>query len=409
MKHIEKNILLLFAALLLLMLGCTSRVEEPVIENEFLKVYSAKDTADISIDLTTCRRVDKKSGDLTGEGDQFVATDQEWIRAVASIGNRNLSNSNELMFHFDWTGPSGYTFYTKQIDLLLEDSSSVLVSSISLAPDTRQAGIYTIRLYYFRELLAEKKFEVLPEFDVSGYDLQAFTENLKLSRKGKKASADNAVFRQQKKGSVKAEFVLDNTFDFKMNEVLYRFDWYIKGDTIPFYRKRIDVDITDSPETISSTLSIDPEKRKVGDYFVVVNIYGKSISEKAFSLLPPLDYSNVNTNVVLYKKKSKKSGKLLGQGTTFKLGKKNKVRAQIKVSNLEEFKGEELDVKLRWVGPDGKGFYSKSYSITPEKSTALINASISIKKGKREPGKYSLKVYLFNELVSEQSFNVTSD
>ncbi len=64
------------------------------------------------------------------------------------------------MFHVDWIDPEGRSFYLKRIDLLPGDSTASLISSISVSPDKRLPGKYLLRIYLFRELIAEKYFEL---------------------------------------------------------------------------------------------------------------------------------------------------------------------------------------------------------------------------------------------------------
>ncbi len=65
------------------------------------------------------------------------------------------------MFHIDWIDSTGNSLYKKRIDLSPSDSSSRIISSISLSPPKRKVGEYIVRVYLFRELIAEKKFQLV--------------------------------------------------------------------------------------------------------------------------------------------------------------------------------------------------------------------------------------------------------
>ncbi len=42
----------------------------------------------------------------------------------------------------------------------------------------------------------------------------------------------------------------------------------------------------------------------------------------------------------------------------------------------------------------------------PDDSTSIIKSSISIPPGKREPGKYSFRLYLYDDLIAEKEFEL---
>ena len=207
------------------------------------------------------------------------------IRALVDIENRFKYKDRDLMFHIDWIGADGRSFYTKQIILAPTDSSTVLQSSISISPGDREPGEYNFKIYFFRELIAEKKFEILPKFEL-------------LSSTGEKISSD----------------------------------------------------------------------------------------------------------IRLYRYKSKKSGKLIGEGTTFTIKEKAKVRALIELENRFVYGRQELRFQLEWIGPDSKSFYEKDIILEPQDSTFIINSYISIPPEKREPGEYALRVSLFDILLQEKKF-----
>jgi len=411
MKEIIQQIKYLPALILVLIVtGCASRNNVPELTENAATGYSLKNGNKVVDDILFCRKVDRESGELIGKGEKFTIMDEVRIQAIVSLSDYILENEKLSMFHFDWISASGYTTYLRRVDYTPGDSLDYLRSSISISPETRTPGICKLRVYYFRELIAEKNFELLPEFDPSTYNLESLSENLLTCKKISKKSGDpigvNHKFNQSAKASIRAAYKLDNSISLSKKENLYRFDWYKKGDTVAFYRKHVDVVESDSLKYISSSLSIATDKREPGEYFVVMNLFGKPIAQKEITLLPPIDYSAINANIILYKKKSKKTGKLIGKGTQFEIGKKKKVRAIVNISGLDEFIGKELEFKMRWIGPDGKSVYSKTYILKPEKSREKLSGSISITPGKRKVGTYSLQVYLNGELMEEKNFEL---
>jgi len=165
MKKMKLITLTMFLITLLLLVGagCSSRIEMPVTGADSTIVYPAKKADGISAKITLCRKVDKKTGKRIGTGTVFTIMEKERVRAFVDLENRFVYGDRELMFHFDWIGVNGRSFYRKRIDLSPDDSSSTINSSISIPPDKRQPGKYILRIYLFRELIAEKKFELLPE------------------------------------------------------------------------------------------------------------------------------------------------------------------------------------------------------------------------------------------------------
>jgi hypothetical protein len=405
-RHI---ILLAVAVTFLIFSGCADRVGEPDLNGQ-LKIFKLKDGTSVVDNIQFGRKFESETGELIGENDKFIIMDEGWVQAIVSLSENVLEKDNLSMFHFDWISPSGYTTYLKREDHTLNDTLDYLKSAISLSPDVRSPGIYKLRIYYFREMIAEKSFELLPEFDLSLYDLEALAENLVVckdtDRKTGEPSGINTEFIQSNDGSIWAIFKLENEIHFNQEELLFRFDWYKNGESSPFYSKDVDVLTMANVEFISSSLSTSPEKRYPGNYTVVLNVFGKPILQKDFALLPPLDFSSIQVDIILYKKKSTKNGKLIGKGTQFEIGKKNKVRALVNISGLDEYVGKELEFKLRWVGPDGKSFFTKDYQITPDKSSTSIESAISIPSGKRAPGEYNLEIYLEEALIGEKNFEL---
>lgn len=408
MDKVIQNVKYFGGLILIFMLsGCANRVDTPNITDDQSKVYKLKDGNDVVENIQFCRKIDRETEALVGVGDDFIIMDEGRIQAIVTLSDYILDKESLSMFHFDWISSSGYTTYLRRVDFTPEESTDFIRSSISITPDIRTPGKYKLRIYYFRELIAEKNFELLPEFDPSLYNLQTLSENLVICKKTKKSGEPigaGTEFNQSNKGSIRASFKLDNEFIVNQKEHLYRIDWFKNGDTVAFYRKHVDVLAGDSLKYISSSLSVSPDKREPGEYIVVLNLFGQPIAQEEFTLLPPLDYSAIKAAIILYKKKSKKTGKLIGKGTQFEIGKKKKVRAIVNISGLDEFVGKDLDFKLRWIGPDGKAVYSKTYNVNPDNSTSTIKSSISITPGKRKPGEFTFQVYLSGEILGEKKF-----
>jgi hypothetical protein len=288
MKTINSIALSLFliAIIISAFSGCSSRNETPTTTENSTIVYSPKQPDGVSANITLCRKVGSKTGKRIGEGKVFTITDKAKVHAFFDLENRKIFVDKEMMFHAEWIGPNGKSFYRKRIDLLPDDSSSTISSSISITPEKRQPGNYTVRFFIFRELIAEKKFELRDEIILTGkeFDIKA---NIILYRKiGKKTGkriGEGAVFTIKKKAKVRAIIDLENRDDYLNDELRLKVEW-IGPDSNSFYSKKFDLSPGDSSSTIQSSISIAPKKRQPGNYIFRVYLYKTLLAEKKFEL-----------------------------------------------------------------------------------------------------------------------------
>lgn len=278
--------LFLIALLLQALSGCSSRDETPITKIDSTIVYPSKKPDGVNVNITLCRKVGRKTGKRIGVGTVFTIMDKAKVLALFDLENRKLFTDKKMMFHAEWIGPNGKSFYRKRIDLLPDDSSSTLKSSISITPEKRQPGIYTVRFFLFRELIAEKKFELRDEVIITGKEFD-ITANIILYRKmGKKTGkmiGAGTVFTIKNKAKVRALINLNNRDDYLNNELKFKVDW-IGPDSNSFYSKKIALSPGDSSSTIRSSISITPEKRQPGNYIFRVYLYKTLLAEKKFEL-----------------------------------------------------------------------------------------------------------------------------
>ncbi|MCU0370173.1 MAG: hypothetical protein MUC31_02060 [Bacteroidales bacterium] len=280
-----KNIAFYFFLILvlgILLAGCSERVSEQVVLPDSTIVYPAKDSNDISAKITFSRNYGQKSGRQWAITDVFPLNENENVNAVISLGNRPNFMERDLMFHIDWIGPDGRSVYLKRIDLSPGDSSTALVSSISTEPGNRLAGQYGLRVYLFRELIAEKQFELRPEneLDKARADIVLFKS---MDRETGEMKGVDTVFEIKKKGILRAKVNMLQT-DIFADEVLpVRIDW-AGPDGKSFYDKRADFLQSDPSASIFSSISITPDKREPGEYYLRVYLFDEMIGEKRFLL-----------------------------------------------------------------------------------------------------------------------------
>jgi hypothetical protein len=267
--------------------GCTSRIDEPAIGEGSTIIYPAKQTGDILAKVSFCRKINYKTGELYGEGSDFSMIENGILYAVTDIENQYRHLQNGLMFHLDWIGPNGKSVFCKQIEIPPGDSSSTINSSISISPEKREAGEYLFRVYYFRELIAEKRFKLLPALIVTPATTEALAPQItlyrKISKKTGKLIGEGTVFKMKKKRRVRAKVEFKDRFAFGDRELMFRINW-TGPDGESIYRKRYDFYPGDSLSTINSSITISPDKRLPGTYNFQLLLFNKLIAEQTFEL-----------------------------------------------------------------------------------------------------------------------------
>lgn len=279
---IENTLFLIFVALAI---GCADRQQNPVLSNYGTLVYPPLKSNGLSAHISFYKIKNKNTGLPAGIDTVFTLDESDYLRTIVHFDNIDEIGPDRALIHLDWIGPDGRSFYTKRIDSLNFDATSILESSVSLSPDKREAGNYLLKVYYYRELIAQKTVKLLPENSIN--------------------------------------------------------------------------------QTLAGKLS--PE-------------------------------------IVFCEKVGKKNGEFIGIDSVFVRDKKAKVRAYIHLNNIQGFKDSKLMFDIVWIGPDGEKFYSKDIELPPLDDEPQLYSSISIPPDKREPGKYALEVYLFDELIATKNF-----
>lgn len=313
-KYFIYNIVCLVIIFLLLIPGCASRERRPVILADSTYYYNSTLEKDSSAGISLSNKISKKTGRPIKPGTIFKLDDN--AKLFASIEN-NFSKNELSMLHIDWIDSEGNSLYRKRIDIYPKDSLLLISSSISISPEKREKGNYSVRFYLFRELFAEKKFQLV---DSSTYSkLFPPKEKSKSEKKQQKKIKKKKVTKSKTSiEQVKAEIILckklsektgkpigvDSIFvignkanvkavvnitkpDVKANEQMkFYFEWS-GPDNETFYKKRI-VYTTSSPTfTISNSISVTPEKRIPGVYKIQVIYKKKVIANQEFILAAP--------------------------------------------------------------------------------------------------------------------------
>jgi hypothetical protein len=274
--------LLLAGAVEILPTGCTERVSEPVILPDSTISFPSKKPDGISAKITFSRYLAQKSARQSAISTVFPLIEDGNVYAVIDLENRINQADRELMFHVDWLDPEGRSFYLKRIDLAPGDSTTTLQSSISVSPDKRLPGKYLLRIFLFRELIAEKYFELRDSADVGKVfgDIIFFKS---IDKESGEMKGVDSVFEIKKKGILRAQISLENLDIYQDEELPVRLEWIDPGGE-SFYSKKIDVKPADSISSFTGSISITPDKREPGEYFLRAYLFDELVAERKFGL-----------------------------------------------------------------------------------------------------------------------------
>ncbi len=268
----------------LVLTGCWSRNDKPDIDENGLSIYTPKNSEDVSTRITLCKKISKRTGKPLKVGNIFGIKENDFLRAFIEIENR-YQTKGDLLFHALWIGPDGKSFFLKETVLTPADSTSSFVSSISLSPNFRQPGEYLLRLYHFRELVAEKKFLLVP-FEELPEEPKIEAQVLfckRIERETGKPVDIDSVFKTSKKGKIFAVVDLKNLIAGDDVELKLRFEWRNPGGKVIF-RKKESFFPDEDFATFRSSISIPPDKRKPGIYSFRVYLSNRLLAEKKFEL-----------------------------------------------------------------------------------------------------------------------------
>lgn len=395
---------------IMLLSGCTTRHAVPVIDRDSTSVYLPQKEGDIVARITLCRKISKKTGRLIGEGTAFHLGKEESVRALIQLENHIPGGNRDLMIHFDWIDHDENSVFTKKIYVTPDDTATSLMSSISLSPENRLPGEYLFRVFLFRELIAEKKFRVLPPDTIPITD--RFSADITLCRKIDKKTGEltdvDSVFEIKEKGRITAVTSIRHLLPSKEQELILNMIW-VGPDGKSFYSKELEIKAEDSVSVLNT--SVSSENRELGKYQFRLTLNDEIIAEKNFRLIPeqvkPKQVvPSINALINLGKGFDKKSGELTGIDSVFSIAKKGKVQAVIYLSNLEKYRSKALKFNVDWAGNDGKSFYRKEIEIPANDTTSFIKSSISITPETRIPGNFQVKVSLNRKVIGSKKFRL---
>ena len=406
----------------LILESCSSRIDTPLTnEEEQSESYLAKDSAGMNANIILYKGVDPRTKSYIA-ANSFTIKNKAKVYAAVFLDNYYYHRNEEVMLHIDWIDPSGNSFFRKRVDITNGDSLQEIKSAISIEPGRRDTGKYSLRVYLFRELIAEKHFLVsyinkdsLAIF--SADPANAISPDIALGLKDQKKSfaADKSeIFTIKKKTRIYASVNINNRFKFLKNELSGSISWIDPDNSIlsadDFY-----ISPHDSLSEISSSISLSPKINKTGKYLCTISLFGKRIGEKRFEIKEPEEeiivvkkIKGISADLILCRSFSKKTKKARGISDSFKLGNKAKVRAVVNFSASDEITDKNQQIKIEWINSKNKTFYKKSYKIKANHKSTYFISSISISAKKRDPGEYKCRVFYNSTLVSEKKFILTT-
>jgi hypothetical protein len=226
-------------------------------------------------------------------------------------------------------------------------------------------------------------------------------------KKNGKRIGTGTVFTIREEESVRACIDLTNCRFEEGRSLMFHIDW-MDGDDNSIFMKRIDLSPADSATTLMSSLSVSPGKREPGSYKVRIYLFREMISEKIFRLISEAqaESERLKAKLTLCRSMDKTTGERIGTDTVFTIGDKEKIRAFADITDPGKRIASEMTFLFDWTDTTGKSLYRKEIMIASLDSAGLLTSAISISPENREPGEYILKLYLSDEVVAEQKFEI---
>jgi len=375
-------------------------------------IYPGKHKNDISVDIRIGRKIGKNSALPIFEGTSMPIGKEERVFSVVTIENHQFHADKKHMFHIEWVNNNDRVVYRKYVYDYLTDSTNFISSSVSSA--SRTPGNYSVRVFYFRELIAEKKFRMVPEKEYYDSLYNLIGANLTFCRKIDKSTGErigiDSVFYIGKKKWVTAIVDFSNKPMFA-DEMTYRMEW-IDSEGNVAYNKLLKYDPEKGDYTVRSSFSLKPEKRKPGIFRVNLYFFKQLIASKQFTVMPEekkQTESDKRLNIgpipiTLYRKIDKTTGEKTDPGTVFTIQKGEKVFAHIDLSKAKISGNEE--VSIRWINPDKSSFFKKNMLPAEIESLTDIISAVSIEPEKRTPGQYAVRIVYRKKIVAEKKFTL---
>ncbi len=392
-------------------LSCASRDHSQVINNDSTYIFPAKNSEDFNTNIILGNRAGSLTGRPVLQGQFLPIGEKQRVYAMILIDHLNPNSGGTHLFHIEWISPNQRVLYKKQITLSTSDTSDFFLSSIGTS--MRETGNYLLRVYYFRELIAEKAFTLVPEAVYVDSLRKKLGAEITFCRKidkqtGERIGADS-IFFNGKKRWVTAIVDFKQQPLFHEDELKFRMEWIGPDDKVT-YNKLLTFKQEDNDFIVKSSLSLKPEKRQPGQYKLNVYFFRYLIAGGQFTLKPEeiktgqkIKWINIGPIPIRFYTKNKRQQDVWNEnGNEFYITRNEKVYVSIDVSKTQIDTTRELSI--HWISPAGKVFFRKTIRLSDVESLQHITSSISTDPEKRKPGRYAIRVIYLNGIAAEKQF-----
>lgn len=250
--------------------------------------FNPKNANGVSAGISFCKNYDEQTGERHFLDTVFTMKEAGYIRALIDLKNQNQVKKHNLMFHIDWITPQGKSLFKKQILLDSQNPDSIVYSSISVFPGERNPGRYSLRVYYFRELIAEKYFSLLSDGKINTPLAKRLLPEIVLCRDYNRKSGErfgiDTVFSISETKWLRAFVDIRQLKSVPPGAEKFRLGWAGPDDEV-FFSKELNIPYGDSETVLYSSIKATPGKREPGTYALNVFLDGEWIAEKTFCLV----------------------------------------------------------------------------------------------------------------------------
>jgi hypothetical protein len=325
------------------------------------------------------------------------------------------------MFHLDWIDPAGNSFFKKRVDLTSGDTLTELKSVISAETGRRDTGEYKLRVYLFRELIAEKSFS-LTSYNVDSARIFSKINPGKIAveiltgrdfDKNSGMPEDTAsVFTIKDDARIYAGIRIQNQEIYRGKELAVEIEWTDSKD-ISFFGKTIRFSPYDEITPVRSSVSISEKSREPGNYKLKVYIYGNLINEKQFMLVKEKKQKaeihiikGIKADITLCSRFNSKKQKAEGVSGSFIIQDKSRVYAVVDFKDTRKEQDISPEIKIEWIDPENKPFFTKNFKPDKNNPSSLFYSSISLSPDKRTTGNYKCRIFYNTSLIAEKALKL---
>ena len=262
-------------------------------EQTALQEYRAGESS-LSLDIGFYRSVSKKTGKRLGKAEYFSPGEKSRVHGIVDFSGLEEGRTHSI--HLVWLRPDEHEMFRRYAEVIIENDGDSrrhvihwkkaedlnsfkeeiqggdqlsLQSKLNIAAEKeREIGRYTFRIYFNRELMAEKNFQLLE----SAIELSDGSEN------------PDANFSMKKKSSLSARAFAGGLLPGETYRA--ELQWRKPGGK-KLYSKEYEV-LADEDGVVMVEGSLNTslkKKRKPGDYSLRFVLEGSRLTEKEFTLI----------------------------------------------------------------------------------------------------------------------------